>query len=113
MKNKHTGVCRPAKAKDGRKWKKRYPAKLNDIVVKVLKRKDGDPTPSDVIKTAANKCGIILPHMTAYCVVIAKDVRVGRRLIAMSFEQMTPYLEAMQKCNVSHRMHKKPSQRVS
>ncbi len=66
MKNKHTDVCRPAKAKDGRKWNKRCPAKLNDIVVKVLKTKNGDPTPSDVIKTAAYECGIILPYMTAY-----------------------------------------------
>jgi hypothetical protein len=98
MKNKHTGVCRPAKAKDGRKWKKRYPAKLNDIVVKVLKRKDGDPTPSDVIKTAANEYGIILPCMTAYCV-ITKDAEIGRRLTAKSFEQMIPYLEPMKKCN--------------
>ena len=98
MKNKHTDVRRPAKAKDGRKWKERRPANLNDIVVKVLKTKDGDPTPSDVIKTAANECGIILPYMTAYRV-ITKDVGVGRRLTAKSFEQMTPYLAAMKKCN--------------
>ena len=98
MKNKLTDVRRPAKAKDGRKWKERRPANLNDIVVKVLKTKDGDPTPSDVIKTAANECGIILPYMTAYRV-ITKDVGVGRRLTAKSFEQMTPYLEAMKKCN--------------
>ena len=57
MKNKHNDVRRPAKAKDGRKWRKRCPAKLNDID-KVLKTKDGDPMPSDVIKTAANECVI-------------------------------------------------------
>jgi hypothetical protein len=39
MKNKHIDVCRPAKAKDGRIRKKRCPAKLNDIVVNVLKTK--------------------------------------------------------------------------
>ena len=98
MKNKHTDVGRPAKAKDGRKWKKRCPAKLNDIVVKVLKTRNGDPTPRDVIKTAANECGIILPYITAFCV-ITKDAGVGQRLTAKSFEQMTPFLEAMKKCN--------------
>ena len=98
MKTKHSDVRRPAKAKDGRKWKKRRHAKLNDIVVKVLKTKDGDPTPNDVIKTAANECGIIVPYMTAYRV-ITTDAGVGRRLIAKSFEQIIPYVEAMKKCN--------------
>ena len=98
MKTKHSDVRRPAKAKDGRKWKKRRHAKLNDIVVKVLKTKDGDPTPNDVIKTAANECGIIVPYMTAYRV-ITTDAGVGRRLIAKSFEQITLYREAMKKCN--------------
>ncbi len=98
MRNKRTDVRCPAKAKDGRKWKKRCPAKLNDIVVKVLKTKDGDPTPSDIIKTAANECGIILPYTTSYRVT-TKDVGVGRRLTAKRSEQMTPYLEEIKKCN--------------
>ncbi len=98
IKNRHTDVCRPAKAKDGRKRKKHCPAKHNDLVVKVLKTKDGDPTRGDVIKTAANKCRKILPYMTAYSV-ITKDAGVGRSSSAKSFEQMTPYFEAMQICN--------------
>jgi hypothetical protein len=77
------GVNPIVEAYQARKWKKRCPAKLNDIVVKVLKTKDGDPTPSDVIKTAANECGKILPYMTAYRE-ITKDAGVGRRLTEKS-----------------------------
>ena len=98
MKTKHSDVRREAMAKDGRKWKKRRHAKLNDIVVQVLKTKDGYPTPADVIKTAANHSGIILPYMAAYRA-LTKDVGIGRRLTVKSFEQMTPYLEEMKKCN--------------
>jgi hypothetical protein len=39
-----------------------------------------------------------LPYMTAYHV-ITKDAGVGGRITAKSFEQMTPYFEAMKKCN--------------
>jgi hypothetical protein len=103
MKNKHTDVCRPAKEKDGRKWKKRCPAKLNYMVVIVLKTKDGDPTPSDVIKTAANECGIMLPYVTAYfCNNKGCQGRTELNCILRSHEIMQPH--------VSHRMHKEPHQ---
>jgi hypothetical protein len=81
MKSKHSDVvCREAMAKDGRKWKKRRHAKLNDIVVQDLKTKDGYPTPADAIKTAANHSGVILPYMAAYRA-LTKDVGIGWRYI--------------------------------
>ena len=98
MKTKHSDVRREAMAKDGRQWKKRRYAKLNDIVVQVLQTKDGYPTPADVIKTAANQSGVILPYMAAYRA-LTQDVGVGQRLTVKSFQQMTPYLEAMTKYN--------------
>jgi hypothetical protein len=76
MRTKHTDIRRPAKAKGGRKWKKRRHAKLNDLVVQILKTKDGLPTPSDLIKTAANESGVIVPYMHAYRF-LTDDIQVG------------------------------------
>ena len=98
MKTKHTDIRRPAKAKGGRKWKKRRHAKRNDLVVQILKTKDGLPTPSDLIKTAANESGVIVPYMHAYRF-LTDDIQVGNRFSVKSFEQVTPYVEEMKKCN--------------
>ena len=98
MKTHHSDVRRDPKAKDGRQWKKRRHSKLNEVLLQVLKTKDGDPTPADIIKTAANQSGLIVPYMAAYRA-ITNDAGAGRRLTVRSFQQMVPYLEEMNKCN--------------
>ena len=98
MTTQHSNVRRNPKAKDGREWKKRCHSKLNDVLVQVLKTKDGRPTPADMIKTAANQSGIIVPYMAAYCA-IRNDMGLSQRLTLRSFQQIVPYVDEMRKSN--------------
>jgi hypothetical protein len=67
------------------------------------------PTPSDLIKTAANKSGVIVPYMHAYRF-LTDDILVGNRFNFKTFEQVTPYIEEMQP-TVCWRMHQEPDER--
>ena len=88
--SKHTDVRRPAKAKDGRKWKKRCPAKLNDIVVNVLKTKSWW---SDAKWRNQNRCKRMwynsLVYVSISCYI--EGCRGRTKLTAKSIEKMTPY----------------------
>jgi hypothetical protein len=55
MKCRHAEMRRPTRAADGRNWKKRRHAKLDDILEQVICTKSNDPTPADLIKLAATK----------------------------------------------------------
>ncbi len=62
----HSEVCRPKQAADGRKWKKRQNAVLDDVIDQIVRTKKGAPTPADVVKTAETKSGVVISYMTAY-----------------------------------------------
>ena len=53
-------------AVDGRQWKKRRAGKLDNMIAEVRKSKNDNPTPADVIKTAATHSALIVSDMAAY-----------------------------------------------
>jgi Ulp1 protease family, C-terminal catalytic domain/SWIM zinc finger/Transposase, Mutator family len=98
MKPNHSDVRRAPLAADGRKWKKRRHHDLDNIVVQVLRTKDGAPTPADVMKTAANHSNLIVPYMTAYRA-LSRDTLSSKKAAIKNFQLIGPYLEEMKKCN--------------
>ena len=98
MKRRHTELRRPARAADGRNWKRRRHTKLDAVVEQVVRTKDGIPTPADVIKTAATKSGMIVKYMTAYRAITGETHAQTRESIK-DYETMIPYLEALKKSN--------------
>jgi hypothetical protein len=98
IKGIHSEVRRPARAADGRQWKKRRHATLDGIIGQVVRTKQGAPTPADVIKTAAMQSGMIVPYMTAYRA-LSNETSVHRQAAVKNFELIIPFLNALKKCN--------------
>jgi hypothetical protein len=98
IKGIHSEVRRPARAADGRQWKKRRHATLDGIIGQVVRTKQGAPTPADVMKTAAMQSGMIVPYMTAYRA-LSIETSVHRHAAVKNFELIIPLLNAMKKCN--------------
>jgi hypothetical protein len=53
--------CKPV-ARDGRQWKKPRAGKVDEMIVQVVRTKNDDPTPADVIKTDACVDGEVILH---------------------------------------------------
>jgi hypothetical protein len=94
MKCRHAEMRRPTRAAVGCNWKKRGHAKLDDILEQVIRTKSDDPTPADLIKSAAMKSGMIVDFNTAYRVVCG-DKNIQTRESIKNYEMMIPYLEAL------------------
>ena len=62
----HTKVHRASHARDGRKWKERHAAKMRNLIYDAAKTKVGPPTVQDVIETAVNLKGGVVPYFAAY-----------------------------------------------
>ncbi len=86
IKAKHSDVRRPARAADGRQWKKRRQAKLDGIIGQVVRTKHGVPNPADVVKTAAMSSGMVLDYMTAYRA-LAHETCAERQATVKNFER--------------------------
>ena len=98
IKAKHSDARRPARAADGRQWKKRRQAKLDGIIGQVVRTKHGVPVPADVVKTAATSSGMVLDYMTAYRA-LTHETTAARQATVKNFEMIIPFLEAMKSCN--------------
>jgi MULE transposase domain/SWIM zinc finger len=98
IKGIHSEVRRPARAADGRQWKKRRHATLDGIIGQVVRTKQGAPTPADVMKTAAMQSGMIVPYMTAYRA-LSIETSVHRHAAVKNFQLIIPFLNEMKKCN--------------
>ncbi|KAI2492706.1 Protein FAR1-RELATED SEQUENCE [Fragilaria crotonensis] len=94
----HSEVCRPKQAADGRKWKKRRNAVLDDVIDQIVRTKKGAPTPADVVKTAATKSGVVVSYMTAYRALRFQTSSM-RNASVKNFEMVIPFLEGLKKTN--------------
>ena len=94
----HSDLRRPPRAADGRNWKKRRHAKLDDIIGQVVRTKQGAPTPADVVKTAATHSGMIIPYMAAYRALYHEKKEQTKESLK-DYELIVPYLDALKKCN--------------
>jgi hypothetical protein len=94
----HSEVCRPKQAADGRKWKKRQNAVLDDFIDQIVRTKKGAPTPADVVKTAATKSGVVISYMTAYRAIRFQTSSV-RKAFVKNYEKVIPFWEASKKSN--------------
>ena len=98
LKPKHGSVQRPSRAADGRQLKKRRQGRLDDVVVRVLRTKEGAPTPGDVVKTAGTKNNMSVPYQVAYRA-LNEDNLQQKKASVKNFQLIVPYLEEMKKLN--------------
>jgi hypothetical protein len=98
LKPKHSSVQRPSRAADGRQLKKRRQGRLDDVVVRVLRTKEGAPTPGDIVKTAGTKNNMSVPYQVAYRA-LNEDNLQQKKASVKNFQLIVPYLEEMRKLN--------------
>ena len=89
---------RPSRAADGRQLKKRRQGRLDDVVVRVLRTKEGAPTPGDIVKTAGTKNNMSVPYQVAYRA-LNEDNLQQKKASVKNFQLIVPYLEEMRKLN--------------
>jgi hypothetical protein len=98
LKPKHSSVQCPSHAADGRQLKKRRQGRLDDVVVRVLRTKEGAPMPGDIVKTAGTKNNMSVPYQVAYCA-LNDDNLQQKKASVKNFQLIVPYLEEMRKLN--------------
>jgi hypothetical protein len=97
--NKHLGIRRSSRARDGRRWKERRVGKLNDVIVQVLKTKNDKPVPADIVKTAATRTNSeVIPYHVAYRALNTESSAVTQEEI-LGFQLLIPYLDRMKLAN--------------
>lgn len=100
MNGKHSNVCRPSWATDGRHLIKCRQGKLGEILLKVLQTKEGIPVPRNITKTAIQKeYNEDLPYMVAWRAINEDTIR-KKKYGVMKFQLIIPYLDEMRKCNL-------------
>jgi hypothetical protein len=71
---KHSNVCCPSWAADGRQLKKHCQGNLGEVILRVLQTKEGVPVPRDITKTTSQKeYNKDLLYIVAWRVIIEDD----------------------------------------
>ncbi|KAI2489425.1 hypothetical protein MHU86_25176 [Fragilaria crotonensis] len=93
----HSEVCRPKQAADGRKWKKRRNAVLDDVIDQIVRTKKGSNT-GGRCEDSCDEVGVVVSYMTAYRALRFQTSSM-RNASVKNFEMVIPFLEGLKKTN--------------